>query len=165
MGFRSAVGLGIPLLVGQASGHPLIGAVAATGALTGGLASLQGTYRSRAAVVMAATFLFAVCVQGMLALHAQIPIDGPGCPPLSRLASEFDTAMHTVAVQLRSGSGGPLPPLRSTQLEAARLLGVDGADGDRTKPLVPRAVLLVGETDLMVNSANTLGHLVGVSGP
>ncbi len=105
------------------------------------------------------------CVQGMLALHAQIPVDGSGCPALSRLASEFDTAMHTVAAKLRSGSGGPLPPLRSTQLEVAHLLGVDGAERDLTKPLDPRAVLLVGETDLMVNSANTLGHLVEVSSP
>jgi hypothetical protein len=30
--------------------------------------------------------------------------------------------------------------------------------------LGPGAVLLTGETDLMVNAANTLGHLVGLSG-
>jgi uncharacterized membrane protein YccC len=104
------------------------------------------------------------CVQGMLALHAQIPADGPGCPELGRLASEFDDAMHTVAAKLRSGSGGSLPPLRSTHLEVARQLGVDGADRNGTEPLDPGAVFLVGETDLMVNSANTLGHLVGVLG-
>jgi len=103
------------------------------------------------------------CVQGMLALHAQIPVDGPGCPALGPLASEFGAAMQTVAAKLRSDQGGSLPPLRSTQLELTRLLGVDGAGPD-TVSLDPSAVLLAGETDLMVNSANTLGHLVGLSG-
>jgi uncharacterized membrane protein YccC len=105
------------------------------------------------------------CVQGMLALHAQIPVDGAGCPALGRLASEFGLAMHAVAAKLRSDATDPLPPLRSTQLELTRLLGVDGANMEGRKSLDPGSVLLAGETDLMVNSANTLGHLVGLSGP
>ena len=44
---RSAVGIAVPLVAGQLSGHLLIGVEAAIGALTAGMASLQGAYRSR----------------------------------------------------------------------------------------------------------------------
>jgi hypothetical protein len=124
------------------------------------------------------------CVQGILSLHAQIPAKGlsrpesacpesarpeSACPEsarpeLERLACQFDAAMQVVAAKLRTGSDGSLPPLRSTQLELARRLGVDGPGRRATGTVDPRAVVLVGATDLMVNSANTLGHLVDVPG-
>jgi uncharacterized membrane protein YccC len=109
------------------------------------------------------------CVQGILSLHAQIPAEGLSRPELAppeldRLASEFDAAMRIVAAKLRAGSNGSLPPLRSIQLELARRLGVDGPGGHENATVDPRAVVLVGGTDLMVNSANTLGHLVDVPG-
>jgi uncharacterized membrane protein YccC len=120
------------------------------------------------------------CVQGILSLHAQIPAQGRSRPELAgpelarqelagrelqRLASEFDAAMGVVAAKLRTGSDGSLPPLRSTQLQLARRLGIDGPGGEATGTVDPRVVVLIGGTDLMVNSANTLGHLVDVSGP
>jgi hypothetical protein len=59
-------------------------------------------------------------------------------------------------------AGDPLRALRTTQLEVAHQLGLDGAQPGETQAPDPRSVLLVGDTDLMVNSANTLAHLAGV---
>ena len=58
-GLRTATGVAIPLIVGLASGHTLAGVTACIGALSGGFASLQGTYRSRAGIVLAAAGLMA----------------------------------------------------------------------------------------------------------
>ncbi|HZD65319.1 MAG TPA: hypothetical protein VE152_04400, partial [Acidimicrobiales bacterium] len=52
---RAAVGFAVPLAVGAATGEVLMGVTASIGALAGGFASLQGTYRSRADTVVAAT--------------------------------------------------------------------------------------------------------------
>ena len=41
---RCALGIAIPLVVGDLSGHLLVGVGGAVGALTAGMASLQGTY-------------------------------------------------------------------------------------------------------------------------
>lgn len=59
VGLRAALGVGLTLVVGYASGHTLAGVTASIGALSGGFASHQGTYRSRAAVVMVATLAMA----------------------------------------------------------------------------------------------------------
>ena len=59
-GLRAALGVAITLVVGRATGHTVAGVVATIGALSGGFASLQGTYRSRAAVIMAATAAMAL---------------------------------------------------------------------------------------------------------
>lgn len=55
VGLRAALGVGLTLLVGRATGHTVGGVTATVGALSAGMASHQGTYRSRAAVVMAAS--------------------------------------------------------------------------------------------------------------
>ncbi|MGH9116112.1 MAG: FUSC family protein, partial [Acidimicrobiales bacterium] len=59
---RAVVAMAIPLVVGELVGQPLAGVTASIGALSGGFASFQGTYRSKAGWVMAAT--------GALALSA-----------------------------------------------------------------------------------------------
>ncbi|MGH2928062.1 MAG: hypothetical protein ACRDL8_07665, partial [Solirubrobacteraceae bacterium] len=57
---RTALAMAIPLVVGEVVGHPLAGVTASIGALSGGFASLQGTYRTRAGWVMAATAALAL---------------------------------------------------------------------------------------------------------
>ena len=57
---RGTVGVAIPLIVGQLIGHPLLGVAAATGALQAGFASFQGSYRSRAGVVIVTAIGLAV---------------------------------------------------------------------------------------------------------
>ena len=89
------------------------------------------------------------CVQSILALHAELPLDGPGYPDASRLGTDVETAVAAVAAKLRdSHLSVTMPPLRQEQLAlAARSAGT-------------RA--LVAETDLLVNSVNTMAHLVGL---
>ena len=57
---RCALGIAIPLLAGDLSGHLLVGVGGAVGALTAGMASLQGTYRSRMKIMAFAGGAFAV---------------------------------------------------------------------------------------------------------
>jgi len=57
---RCAVGIAIPLVAGELSGHVLVGVEAAIGALTAGMASLQGTYRSRVRIMAFAVGVFAL---------------------------------------------------------------------------------------------------------
>jgi len=57
---RSALGIAIPLVAGDLSGHLLVGVGGAIGALTAGMASLQGTYRSRVKIMAFAAGAFAV---------------------------------------------------------------------------------------------------------
>ncbi len=49
---RATIGVVLPLIVLGIAGHPQIGAAASVGALMAGFASFQGTYRSRADVVV-----------------------------------------------------------------------------------------------------------------
>ena len=57
---RCALGIAVPLVVGDLSGHLLVGVGGAIGALTTGMASLQGTYRSRVKIMAFAAAAFAV---------------------------------------------------------------------------------------------------------
>jgi len=45
--------------------------------------------------------------------------------------------MQTVAAKLRTGAGDARPALRSTQLEVAHQLGLDGAKPGKTKAPIP----------------------------
>jgi len=56
---RCALGIAIPLVAGDLSGHLLVGVGGAIGALTAGMASLQGTYRSRVKIMAFAAVAFA----------------------------------------------------------------------------------------------------------
>ncbi|MDA8286511.1 MAG: hypothetical protein M0Z42_25170 [Actinomycetota bacterium] len=57
---RCALGIAIPLLVGDLSSHLLVGVGGAIGALTAGMASPQGTYRSRVKTMAFAAAAFTV---------------------------------------------------------------------------------------------------------
>jgi len=108
----------------------------------------EGNVLTRAVV---AGFMTAVrsCVQAVLALHAALPSEGPGCPAASGLGTEVRQAMGAVAAKLRERAAPvTLPPLRREQLALASRAG--------------GAPALAGETDLLVNSVNTLAHLVGI---
>lgn len=61
VGLRVAVGVGACLVAGRASGHTVAGVTAAIGALTAGLASHQGAYRSRVGVVLGAAAATGAC--------------------------------------------------------------------------------------------------------
>ncbi len=50
---RATIGVVLPLIVFSLADHPQVGAAASVGALQGGFASFQGSYRSRAGVVVA----------------------------------------------------------------------------------------------------------------
>ena len=71
---RCALGIAIPLVVGDFSGHLLVGVGGAVGALTAGMASLQGTYRSRVKIMAFAAAAFAVSAfAGATVGHLQGP--------------------------------------------------------------------------------------------
>ena len=92
------------------------------------------------------------CVQAVMALHAELPAEGEGRPELAELAAGVSQAFGALSDQVKgSPSVPPLPPLRSEQVALTATLNGDG-----------RAAVLAGETDLLVNSINTLGHLVGL---
>jgi hypothetical protein len=116
------------------------------------------------------------CVEAVLTLHARLPRDRspdpvlsgdrpadpvlsgdrPADPVLRTLAEQVGASLDAVAATIRGGRpAGPLAALRETQLALAdRLVGDGAVDAE--------AVSLVGETDLLVNSINTLGHLAGL---
>ena len=101
------------------------------------------------------------CVQAILALHAELPAKGPGHPGAAVLAVEVERAFAAVADQVKgSPSETALPPLRKEQLALAAGLHVgDGGSAERAS-----AVVLAGETDLLVDSIDALGHLFGLVG-
>jgi len=59
---RCAAGVAIPLVAGLALGQPAISAFGAVGAVSVGFGSFQGAYRSRAAVMVAASLAMAVAM-------------------------------------------------------------------------------------------------------
>ena len=102
-------------------------------------------------------------VWGALVLHGQLPSAGPTRPDLHRLGDEVEQAMSAVVVALQRGSApSGYPPLRATQVAlAADLRGASPqAAGDPTPTALDMVIL--SETDLMVNAVDTLAHLVGV---
>ncbi len=106
-------------------------------------------------------------VWAALVLHGQLPSAGPDRPDLHRLAVDVEDAFAAVAAALRTGAAPKrYPPLRPTQVSIARhLLHSSAKAGGGPAPVpaaVPADMLLVSETDLMVNAIDTLAHLVGV---
>ena len=102
-------------------------------------------------------------VWSALVLHGQLPSTGPVRTDLHRLGEEVEEAMAAVVVALRTGSAPTgYPPLRSTQVALAAHLR--GASPQAAADPTPVAVdmVVVSETDLMVNAVDTLAHLVGV---
>jgi uncharacterized membrane protein YccC len=101
------------------------------------------------------------CVEAVLTLHARLPRDRSPDPDVRELAAQVGNALGSVAAAIRGDRPvGSLPPLRETQQSLARrLVAVGGGAVDAD------AVSLVGETDLLVNSINTLAHLAGLDRP
>jgi uncharacterized membrane protein YccC len=101
-------------------------------------------------------------IWGALVLHGQLPSTGPTRPDLHRLGVEAEEAMAAVVGMLRTGSAPTdYPPLRATQVAlAANLMRASNHAADPTPTAVDMVVL--SETDLMVNAVDTLAHLVGV---
>lgn len=102
-------------------------------------------------------------VWGALALHGQLPDAGPTRPDLHRLGIEVDDALATVAATLRTGSV-PMsyPRLRTTQAALADHLTNTSPEGGADPTLTHSDMVVVSETDLMVNAVDTLAHLVGI---
>lgn len=101
------------------------------------------------------------CVQALLALHAELPATGPGHPGAAVLADGVERAFAAIADQVKgSPPVGPFPLLRKEQLALAASLPVGGDAGPDRVP----AVVLIGETDLLVDSVDALGHLFGLVG-
>jgi hypothetical protein len=95
----------------------------------------------------------ATLVRSVLALHAELPEGGPSRPALEPLTEEVRQALDAAAGALRGeGRGTRLPPLRAAQRALLRRL--DGSDP-----------VLASETDLIVNSVDTLGRLAGLAEP
>ena len=119
-------------------------------------------------------------VWAALALHGQLPDVGPTRPLLRELALEVLDALKAIAETLRTGSASlSYPPLRATQVALAEILvasssggtgGAGGAGGTGGAPhtqaggahLAAPDMVLVTETDLMVNAVDTLAHLAGI---
>jgi hypothetical protein len=102
-------------------------------------------------------------IWGALVLHGQLPSTGPSQPDLYRLGDDVEAAMAAVVVALRTGSApATYPPLRATQVALAAHLW--GASTRSATDATPTSVdmVVVSETDLMVNAVDTLAHLVGL---
>ncbi len=102
-------------------------------------------------------------VWAALALHGQLPENEPARPDLQRLSGDVDRALVAVSAALRTGvvpSG--FPHLRATQVAIATRLLHGASRGDDASELSHSDVVVISETDLMVNAVDTLAHLVGV---
>lgn len=103
-------------------------------------------------------------VQAVLALHAELPAARIGHPEAARLAEEISDALDSVAASVAGVRvEATMPPLRTHQLALTAGLGLGSLNHEGPCPTADGAALvLAGETDMMVNSVNTLGHLVGL---
>ena len=101
------------------------------------------------------------CVQALLALHAELPAEGPGYPEAAALGGDIEQAFAVIADQVKGSSpAAPFPPLRSEQLALSAGL----RSGRSSSTARTSAVVLAGETDLLVDSVDALGHLLGLVG-
>ncbi|MHB1535278.1 MAG: FUSC family protein [Acidimicrobiales bacterium] len=106
-------------------------------------------------------------VWGILALHAQLPGTGPLRPEVGHLASQVEEALASVAQALRTRAPtGSLPPLRATQTDLAADLmdptNDDSPQAQQSPEAQRQAVVIVSESDLMVDAVDALAHLVTV---
>ena len=122
------------------------------------------------------------CVSAILALHAELPASGPARLEVGRLAEDVQVALDAVAETVKGSPPAASPPaLRAEHVALSAALGLSGrapapdtgagaasaaghssGAGRATAVVDPSAAVLAGETDLLVNSVNTLCHLVGL---
>jgi uncharacterized membrane protein YccC len=101
-----------------------------------------------------------MCVRAILGLHAELPSDGTGYPGAVVLAEDTQRALFGVATKLRHPSAEvTLPALREVQV-ALRSAAAGSAKDDPAR--LGESLALAAETDQLVNSVNTLAHLVGI---
>jgi uncharacterized membrane protein YccC len=105
-------------------------------------------------------------VWAALVLHSQLPPEGPDRPDLHQLADDLQHALARVGTALRHGSAiSCYPPLRAAQVSVAEHLlhpPEEGHDDPTARPADRSAdMVVVSETDLMVNAVDTLAHLLG----
>jgi uncharacterized membrane protein YccC len=106
----------------------------------------------RAVGVLAASQRFGLAI---LTLRARVARVG-GAPHaiVERFARDLDVALRAIASALRSGEApGRLPPLRDDQIALKRILD------ERRDPVV---AVLVSQTDLIVDSTNTMAAVLAV---
>ncbi len=102
-------------------------------------------------------------VWAALALHGQLPDDGPTRPDLQRLSVDVERALALVSAALRTGVvPASFPHLRATQVALAAELVHGSSRGGDASVLTRSDVVVISETDLLVNAVDTLAHLVGV---
>ena len=103
-------------------------------------------------------------VWAALALHGQLPSDGPLRPDLDLLGAQVEEALAAVATALRAGSAAAstYPSLRATQVAFATRLMRATRDGTSGPETTHADMVLLSETDQMVNAVDTLAHLVGL---
>lgn len=117
--------------------------------------------RERAAALLNAVRSY---VQAVLSLHAQLPANGSAWPEARKLSEQVSAAFRAASDAVSGVADRELPPLRATQLELRRRAGLDDGGSPDVDP-DPQAVLLVSETDQIVDAINTVGHLAGVRPP
>jgi uncharacterized membrane protein YccC len=101
------------------------------------------------------------CVQALLALHAELPTGGPGYPQASVLAAGVDQAFALLSDSVKGAPpAAAFPLLRKEQLALTAALPVAGEPSTAPGGLV----VLAGETDLLVDSIDAMGHLMGLGG-
>jgi hypothetical protein len=106
---------------------------------------------ARAALgILAASRRFGIAALGLQSRRTR---DQAGAPDeLGLLASEIDQSFAILEDALRGRTDPPpLPRLRDAQVELARRIGATTADA---------ATSLAADTDLMVDSVNTIAHLL-----
>jgi hypothetical protein len=88
-----------------------------------------------------------------LTLRARIArVSGAPHAVIERFSADLDTALHLIVAATRSGElPAPLPALRNDQLALQRILD-EGRD--------PAVEVLVSETDLIVDSTNSLASIL-----
>jgi uncharacterized membrane protein YccC len=100
--------------------------------------------------ILAATRRFGIAA---LTLHARVSrITGAPHTLIERFESDLDVALHAIVSALRNGEPpGPLPPLHDDQTALKRVLA------EYNDPAVE---VLVAETDLIVDSVNTIAAIL-----
>lgn len=100
-------------------------------------------------------------VAALLTLHAELPEAGAGQEGAGRLGADVEAALGMVADAVKgSPPDAAFPPLRREQLALSS--GLRGSDRPPSPP--GSVVVLAGETDLLVDAVDGIGHLLGLGG-
>lgn len=114
---RCAIGAGAALLLGYASGQPLLAVACGLGAISTGFASLQGVYRTRAAIMLtmalamaATTFLGTLAARSIPIELSALALCGLGYGLFSALGAAASAVALQATIALVIFSNFPLAP-------------------------------------------------------